>query len=330
MRLHDGAAQQAAQHVAAPFIARQDTIGDHERDRATVIGHDAQAKVHRVVFAVGDPCQALAHRYQTAQHVGLVVGLHALQDGGDALEAHAGVDVFLGQFGKRAVLLTVELGEHAIPVFQEAVAVTAGRAVRASATELGALVVVQLRARTARPGGTSTPEVVVFTQTRDMVVGHPQTLPDADGLIVVLEHGEVQLLKRQPQHIHAEIQRHGAHLTLEVLAEAEIAQHLKEAEMAPGGADNVDIVGAHALLHGGGANVRLFQLLLLQEVRLKLHHARAGQQQRRVVGDKRGRRHALTALAFEIAQISFADLRGRHVFHLRSFNGPIVSDALYS
>ena len=32
--LHDGAAQQAAQHVAAALVARQNAVGDHEGDRA--------------------------------------------------------------------------------------------------------------------------------------------------------------------------------------------------------------------------------------------------------------------------------------------------------
>ena len=42
MRLHNGAAQQAAQHVAAALVGRQDAVGDHEGHRAAVVGNDTQ------------------------------------------------------------------------------------------------------------------------------------------------------------------------------------------------------------------------------------------------------------------------------------------------
>ena len=56
--------------------------------------------------------------------------------------------------------------------------------------------------------------------------------------------------------------------------------------MASGGTDDIDIVGTHALLHGSGADVGCFQMLLLQEVGLELDHARCGEQERWVVGNK--------------------------------------------
>ena len=101
VRLHDRTAQQAAQHIAAPLVGRQDAVGDHERDAAAVIGDDAQGQVAGRIGAVGNAAQALAHRHQAAQHIGLVVGLDALHDGRDALEAHAGVDVLLRQRRER-------------------------------------------------------------------------------------------------------------------------------------------------------------------------------------------------------------------------------------
>ena len=53
VRLLDGAAEQAAQHVAATLVGGQDTVGDHERDRTAVVGDDAQRLVHRLVLLVG-------------------------------------------------------------------------------------------------------------------------------------------------------------------------------------------------------------------------------------------------------------------------------------
>ena len=116
MALHDGAAQQAAQHVAAALVGGQDAIGDHERDRTAVVGHDAQAQVGSLVLAVLDAGQTLAHADQAAKHVGVVVVRDALHDGGHALKAHAGIDVLGLKRCQRAVLLAVVLGEHAVPV----------------------------------------------------------------------------------------------------------------------------------------------------------------------------------------------------------------------
>ena len=42
VRVHDGAAKQAAQHVAAAFVGGQDAVGDHEGDAAAMVGNDAQ------------------------------------------------------------------------------------------------------------------------------------------------------------------------------------------------------------------------------------------------------------------------------------------------
>ena len=147
-----------------------------------------------------------------------------------------------------------------------------------------------------------------------------QILPDVDGLVVVLEYGHIQLLERKLQLAHGEVQRPGAHLALEVLAEAEVAQHLEEAQMATIRADDVDVVRAYALLYRGGADIAVVQVLLLQEVRLELHHARAGKQQAGIIGDQRRRRHTFASLALEIAQVLFPDFGRCHVSH--SFNSP--------
>ena len=111
MALHDGAAQQAAQHVTAALVGWQDAVGDHERDRAAVVGHDAQAQVGSLVLAVLDAGQALAHADQTAKHVGVVVVRNALHDGRHALKAHASIDVLGLKRGQRAIFLAVVLGE---------------------------------------------------------------------------------------------------------------------------------------------------------------------------------------------------------------------------
>ena len=90
-----------------------------------------------------------------------------------------------------AVLLAVVLGEHEVPELKEAVAVAAGLAVGATATDLLAHVKVDLGARTAGAGGASGPEVVVLAQAGDVVLGNAQRAPHVVGLVVLGEDGEV-------------------------------------------------------------------------------------------------------------------------------------------
>ena len=64
-------------------------------------------------------------------------------------------------------------------------------------------------------------------------------------------------------------------VALEVVAEAEVAEHLEERVVARGVAHVLEVVvlaaGAHAALRGRGARVR--PLLLAEEHVLELHHA---------------------------------------------------------
>ncbi len=53
------------------------------------------------------------------------------------------------------------------------------------------------------------------------------------------------------------------------------------------GADDVDVIGPHALLRRRRAHVARVKVLLLQEVGLELNHARNREQQGRVIGDER-------------------------------------------
>ena len=60
-------------------------------------------------------------------------------------------------------------------------------------------------------------------------------------------------------------------LALEIIAEAEVAQHLEEGVVIGGAADVVDVAGPQAFLAGGGPGE--FQLAAAEEVVLELVHA---------------------------------------------------------
>ena len=110
----------------------------------------------------------------------------------------------------------------------------------------------------------------------------------------------------------------GDGVALEVVAEAEVAQHLEEGVVAAGEADVFEVVvlaaGADAFLRGGRAGV--VALLGAEEEVLELVHARVGEEQRGVVGGhQRGRVHAAVSLGLKEAQKQLADFVSRSELH---------------
>ncbi len=102
----DDAPQQAAQHVPAALVTGADTVADDDRRGARVVGDDAVAHVVLVaalaVSAGRHGGDGVDHR---TQQVRLVDVVHALQQTGDALDTHPGVDVLAGQRPEDLVIL---------------------------------------------------------------------------------------------------------------------------------------------------------------------------------------------------------------------------------
>ena len=131
----------------------------------------------------------------------------------------------------------------------------------AGVAELLAAVQVELRAGAAGAGRPRLPEVVGAAEAHDPLVRHAQPAPDRDRLLI---GAEAQLLVAaedghpDPLGVHAEALRRelpppGDRLGLEVVAEAPVAEHLEEGEVAGGLADLLDVGGAEAFLHVGDA-----------------------------------------------------------------------------
>ncbi len=57
----DGAADDAAQYVAAPFVRRDDAVADEERGGAGVVAEDAHGRVELVVHSPAIPVSADQH-----------------------------------------------------------------------------------------------------------------------------------------------------------------------------------------------------------------------------------------------------------------------------
>ena len=161
----DRPAQQPPHDVAAALVAGCDAVADQHQGAAHVVGDHPQQHVVALVGPLVGPVTGL-RAVALAGHLGraledrvdlvdLVEVVDALQQVGDALQAHAGVDVRLRQRAEdREVVLALAraalvLHEDEVPDLQVAVLV-GDRA--ALATVLRAAVEVDLRARTRRPG----------------------------------------------------------------------------------------------------------------------------------------------------------------------------------
>ena len=278
----DGAAHDAALHIAAPFVAGQHAVADQKRRGADVVGDHFE----RVVLQIGAASFAGGGFNQLVKDVDLVVAVHVLQDGGDALQAHAGVHAGRGQFVQAAVGLHVELHEHMVPDFDEAVAVFVRAAGRATGN-VGAVVVKNFGTRAAGAGVGHHPEVVggvffalVVADAHDAVCGQADFfVPDVIGLVVINVDGDHQALGRQFVDLGQQLPAPLQAFALEIVAKAPVPQHFEKRVVAGGVAHVFQVVvlaaSAQTGLYRGGAHIGA--LVGTQKHVLELHHARVGE-----------------------------------------------------
>ena len=310
------AAQQTAQHVAAALVRRQDSVRDHHDGGADMVGDDAQGHVRLMAVAIvraGDLADLVGDVHDG---VHIEERIHTLADNGQTLKAHAGVDVFLNEVGVVAVAVVVKLGKDVVPDLHIAVAVAAGRAVRLAAAIFFAAVKIDLRAGAARAGAVL-PEVIVLAEAGDAALRDANLIaPDGECLVVLLIHGRVQPLwvEADPVRARQKLPRPGDGFMLEVVAEGEVAEHLKIRAVARGLADVFNVAGADALLAGADAVAR--RLLIALEVGLHRRHAGVDEQQARIIlRDEREARQAQVPLRLEKAQEHLAQFIQTIWFH---------------
>ena len=346
----DGAAQDAAEDVVTVGIAGLDPVGDREGERTDVVGDDAESHVvlllRRVadraggrqggaVFLAGELLEAPEER---GEDIALVVGDHAgevlevlgaLHDAGDALEAHARVDVAGRKRAEGAVRVGVELDEDQVPDFHAAgVAAVDQRALRVA---FGREVDVELGARTAGAGLTHHPEVVFLVPVHDVdrriEAGGPELLrPDVPGFLVKrgrvalgrvgLIDGGVEAVLREPPDLGDELPGEVDRLALEVVAKGPVPQHLEERVVVSVEADILEVVvltaRADALLGIGGAAGGVRALRLTEEDRDELVHPGVGEEQVGRVRHQARRLDDRVLLRLEEIEEGLADLGGGH------------------
>ncbi len=306
------------QDVAAVLVRGDDAVGDQEGGAARVVGDDPHRPRHRAALAVGAAAELLGEVDQRPDQVGLEDRRRVLQDRRHPVEPHAGVDVAHRQLAEDALGREVVGHEDVVPELEEAVGVVA-RPLPGAAEALAA-VEVELRAGAAGAGRAGLPEVVLAAEQDDPLLGHADALPDLDRLLVgaeaellvAAEDRRPDLLRVHAEALGRELPAPGDRLGLEVVAEAPVAEHLEEGQVAGGVADLLDVGRAEALLHVGEPRRR--RSLAAEEVGLEGLHAGRRQQHRGVVdgGHERGRGDDLVPALGEELEVGVAYLGGLH------------------
>ena len=310
-----GAAKQAAEDVAAAFVAGADSVADDDQGRTDVVGDDAELHIGVLVLAVVPTGKAAGGFDDGEDLVDLVHVLHALEQEGDTFESHTGIDVLRGQVAGdvevdlRADLGEFELHEHEVPDLDVAVFVGHGSAFDAVG---GAAVEVDLGAVAAGAGLSGVPEVVFVVAQLDALTGNGGLFePHVDGLGIVLMHRRPETFGIEAQSALGDGVRQQSPgeldgVALEVVAEGEVAVHLEEGAVAGRLADLFDVSGAHALLHTGGAVER--RRFATGEVGNELHHSCDVEQDGRIGADHRRRGDHGVPVRFEVVQPALFDL----------------------
>ncbi len=181
-------------------------------------------------------------------------------------------------------------------------------------------VVVNFAAWTARTCVPHLPEIVFGAEFVDALFRNALSEPQIVSLgvalhaVLALKNRDVELVlrKAEPFRRGEQLPCVGDGIFLEVIAEAEVSEHLEKRVVAIGEADIFEVVmlaaGAHALLRGGGA--RVVALFESKENVLELVHPSIREQKSRVVSrNERGGMHLAVPLLDEEVQESAANLR---------------------
>ena len=174
-----GAAQDAADDVAAFLIRRPGPIGQGEGQCPNVVGDYPIGGILDVTECAGVlRCSRhlLNGGEEGREDVGVVVARLVLDDRGDALEAHAGIDVPRRQRAEFAIAAAVVLDEDEVPYLDN---VRRARVDQLATALVGGAITMNLAARSARSRFAHLPEVVflvapVNVARVDVGLGLPQ------------------------------------------------------------------------------------------------------------------------------------------------------------
>ena len=211
--------------------------------------------------------------------------------------------------------VVVKLGKYVVPDLHVAVAVAAYGTTRLAAAILLASVIIYFGTGTAGACAVL-PEVILLAEAEDPLCRNPDFLiPDVERLVVLQVNGRIQTILVQSHHLGQELPGPVNRLVLEVIAEGEIAQHLKEGAVTGGLSYIFNIACTDTFLTGGhsaaGRNLRA------GEIRLQRSHTRVNQQKTVIiVRYKRKTLHCQMSLALKKFQEHSSKFIYAILFHL--------------
>src|SRR5713226_9385779 len=86
-----------SKYIPSITFVRLNAIRDQESGRSRMVGNNSQGSIRATIGSDFRSCQLGSALDKRLEKIGVVVGDDALEDGGDALEAQAGIH---GGFGK--------------------------------------------------------------------------------------------------------------------------------------------------------------------------------------------------------------------------------------
>ena len=318
------APKDAAQHVIAIVVAWQNAVGNGEAQRADMIADHAEGDVDLFLFVrfavrqcggVSFAAELFEFSKNGTEDVRVVIGnrlgevgevLRGLNDGGHALEAHAGIHMFGGQWREGAVFVGVVLNENEVPNFYALAAVGVYKA--AFGIALGSEVNVQFAARAARAGVAHHPEVILLVTVDNMHGGIKAgggedlrpiivcLLIEFTGIAIArFVHRGVQTLFRETPRAGDQFPGPFDGFLFEIITKGPVAQHLEKRVVIGIHPHIFEVVvfaaGANTLLRVSGAPRRVRAVLFAEKDRHKLVHAGVGEQQVWRIGHEAGRGH---------------------------------------
>ena len=155
---------------------------------------------------------------------------------------------------------------------------------------------------------TGRPEVLILAAPLDAIDREPDILRPNPGRLVVIRvhrHRQPLRLDAQPLLVREKLPRPVDRIALEVVAEAEVAQHLEKRVVIRRAPDVIDVARPQTLL--ASRRPRELQLHLAEKVVLELVHAGRREQHRRIPSrHEHIARTPLVPLRFKKRQILFA------------------------
>lgn len=253
-----------------------------------------------------------------------------LDEGADALEAHAGVDVFGGEVTVAAVFFGVVLDEDEVPDLDAEVGVHVDEF--AAGVGIWGHVDVEFGAGAAGSGVAHFPEVVIDVAVDDVDGGiesgfFEEDFPEVVGFLVKFGgvafrghiDGGVESVGGEAPAFDDEFPGPGDGFFLEVISEGPVAEHFEEGVVVGVVTDVLEVVvfaaGAEALLGVGGTGGGVGGLFGAEEVGDELVHPGV-YEHKSVAGRRswkeRGARHDGVLLFFKEVEEAGADLCGGH------------------